>query len=354
MGSKMVVRVGNVAIGGNNDVSVQSMTQFPALAVDENVSQIKRMEAVGVDIVRVTIPDEDSAKAIPLIKKNISVPIVADIHFDYRLALLSIEYGADKLRLNPGNIKSVVHIREIAKAAMDKGIPIRVGVNTGSLPREVVKDYKNISREIVESALREVEVLEDVGFRDIVISVKATDVLTTIAGYRLMSKLVDYPLHLGVTEAGGFLQGTVKSSIAMGTLLLEGIGDTIRISLTDDPVKEVVVGIEILKSLGLREGVEIVSCPTCGRQEIDVVSIVEELTLLTSPIRRKMKIAVMGCVVNGPGEAEMADVGIVGSGGKGVVYYKGKVVKMVESTKAKDWFLSFVKDILSRRDRHES
>ncbi|MCD6419464.1 MAG: flavodoxin-dependent (E)-4-hydroxy-3-methylbut-2-enyl-diphosphate synthase [Synergistetes bacterium] len=354
MSSKRVVSVGKVYVGGSNKVSVQSMTQFPASAVDDNISQIKQMEYAGVDIVRITIPDEESAKAISRIKKEVSVPIVADIHFDYRLALLSIEHGADKLRLNPGNIRNPSHVRDIAKAAMERGIPIRVGVNTGSLPRDIVADYKNISREIVESALREVEMLEDTGFRDIVISVKSTDVIVTISGYRLMSKLVDYPLHLGVTEAGGFLQGTVKSAIGIGGLLLNGIGDTIRISLTDDPVREVVVGIEILKSVGLREGVEIISCPTCGRQEIDVISIVEKLSFLTSAVRDRLKIAVMGCAVNGPGEAEKADIGIVGSSGKGVIYYRGKIIKMIDAAKAGEWFLSFVKDILDRRDRYES
>jgi len=327
------VRVGGVEIGGDAPVSVQSMTNTPTADVAATVGQIKRLEAAGCDIVRVAVPDRKAAGAIKEMKAAITIPLVADIHFDHKLALAALESGADKLRINPGNIGSRDKVEEVARAAKERGVPIRVGVNAGSIDRS---RYGMPSAEaLVESALDEVRVLEELAFEDIVISLKAFDVPMTIAAYKRASKLCDYPLHLGVTEAGLAWEGTIRSSVGIGTLLAEGIGDTLRVSLTADPVEEVRVGIEILSALGLREKpFTLISCPTCGRCAIDISAIASEARrrLEEKPPSRPITVAVMGCVVNGPGEASLADVGIAGGKGAGALFAKGVMLRKVSES----------------------
>lgn len=324
------VRVGDVLIGGDAPVSVQSMTNTPTEDVEATVAQIHRLEKAGCDIVRAGIPDQAAAEALGRIKERICIPLVADIHFDYRLALEAIRQGVDKLRLNPGNIRDPEKIKLIADKAAERGIPIRIGVNSGSLDR---KRYGEPTPEaLVQSALDEAELLESRGFHDIVISLKSFDVPTTIRAYRLISRQVDCPLHLGVTEAGLMKQGTIRSCVGIGTLLAEGIGDTFRVSLTADPVEEVVVGIEILKSLDLREhGFTIISCPTCARCKLDLETMVKEVERRLQEIEDlpPIRVAVMGCVVNGPGEAKDADVGIAGAQEGGMIFAEGHAIRKV-------------------------
>jgi len=311
-------------------VSVQSMTETSTSDVAATVGQIKRLEAAGCDIVRVAVPDMSAARAVSEIKRSISIPLVADVHFDHRLAVAALESGADKLRINPGNIGSERKVREVAKAAKERGVPIRVGVNAGSIDRS--RYGLPGARALVESALDEVRTLERLGFEDIVISLKAFDVPMTIEAYRLASSLCDYPLHLGVTESGLPWEGSIRSSVGIGALLAEGIGDTLRVSLTADPVEEVKVGIEILNVLNLRrKPFTIISCPTCGRCRIDVASIAAEVRsrLESSPPARPITVAVMGCVVNGPGEASLADVGIAGGKRIGAVFAGGVMLRKV-------------------------
>lgn len=327
------ISIGGVRIGGGAPIAVQSMTNTYTHDVAATVAQIHRLEPVGCELVRVAVPDQPAAEAITSIKKEISIPLIADIHFDYRLALAAMKAGADGLRINPGNIKGPKKIKAIAKEAKERGIPIRVGVNAGSLEKDLLKKYKGVvtPQAMVESALRHVEQLKSFDFHDIKVSIKASDVERTVEAYRLLSSQTDLPLHVGVTEAGSLFSGTVKSALGIGILLAEGIGDTIRVSLTRDPVDEVRVGYEILKALKIRQrGPEIVSCPTCGRCEIDLVEIVErvESTLLTNTT--PVQLAIMGCVVNGPGEAREADIGIAGGKGHGVLFKKGKVVRKVK------------------------
>jgi (E)-4-hydroxy-3-methylbut-2-enyl-diphosphate synthase len=332
------VIVGDVPIGGDAPISVQSMTNTDTRDVRATVEQIHRLERAGCEIVRVAVPDMEAAQALGEIKRAISIPLVADIHFDYKLALKAIEAGVDKLRINPGNIGDESRVKMVVEAAKGKGVPIRIGVNSGSLERDILRKYGHPTPEaMVESALRHVRILEDMGFHDIVISLKASDVLTTVRAYRLIAERCDYPLHLGVTEAGTFFSGTVKSAMGIGALLLDGIGDTIRVSLTADPVEEVRVGYEILKSLGLRErGPNFISCPTCGRCEIDLISIAEEVQRRLSYLTVPITIAIMGCVVNGPGEAKEADVGLAGGKGKGVIFKKGRPIKTVPEERLVD------------------
>lgn len=324
------VRVGSVGIGGDAPVSVQSMTNTPTADVHATVAQIHRLEAAGCDIARVAVPDETAARAIREIKAAISIPLVADIHFQYKLALASLEAGADKLRINPGNIGSEENVEAVAKAAKERGVPIRIGVNAGSIDRA---EYGLPSAEaLVESGLDEVRVLERLGFEDIVISLKAFDVPMMIRAYELASERCDYPLHLGVTEAGLAWEGTIRSSVGIGCLLAEGIGDTLRVSLTADPVEEVKVGKEILNSLGLwQKPYTLVSCPTCGRCAIDIAAIADEVKrrLEINPPSKPITVAVMGCVVNGPGEASLADVGIAGGRGAGAVFAHGEMLRTV-------------------------
>ena len=325
------INIGGVKVGGEAPVVVQSMTNTPTQDVAATVKQIERLASAGCELIRLAVPDMEAASALKEIKSQTSIPIIADIHFDYKLALAAIENGVNGLRLNPGNIGGKKKIQEIVAAARSCSIPIRIGVNAGSLSRDLLKKYNHPTPEaMVESAMNHVKLLEDLDFNLIKISLKSSDVLQTISAYRLLSQQVDYPLHLGVTEAGTLISGTVKNSIGIGLLLLEGVGDTIRVSLTHDPVDEVRVAYEILKALGLRQrGVEIISCPTCGRCKIDLFRLVEKIEDDLSNITTPIKVAIMGCVVNGPGEAREADIGIAGGQGHGTLFKKGRVVKKV-------------------------
>ncbi|HTY13014.1 MAG TPA: flavodoxin-dependent (E)-4-hydroxy-3-methylbut-2-enyl-diphosphate synthase [Candidatus Omnitrophota bacterium] len=325
------VRIGKIEIGDGNPVAVQSMTKTDTADVAATVSQIKELEAAGCQIVRCAVPDEKAAYALGEIKKKISVPLVADIHFNHKLALIAAEMGVDKLRINPGNIGDEAKVKAVVSAARARGIPIRIGVNSGSLEKEIKQKYKHVTAEaLVESAMNNVKTLEKLDFRDIVISIKATSVVMTIEAYRMIAKKVKYPLHIGITESGIPRIGTVRSSVGIGILLAEGIGDTLRVSLTGDPVEEVRVGYEILKSLEMAErGVTVISCPTCGRCDINVEKIASEVVENTRHIRQPMRVAIMGCEVNGPGEAADADVGLAGGRGIGLIFREGKVVKQV-------------------------
>ncbi|MBU3842436.1 MAG: flavodoxin-dependent (E)-4-hydroxy-3-methylbut-2-enyl-diphosphate synthase [Candidatus Fusobacterium pullicola] len=329
-----VVKVGNLLIGGGNPVVIQSMTNTTTSNVEATVAQIKKLESAGCQMVRMTINNEEAAKAIGEIKKRVNIPLCADIHFDYKLALLAIENGIDKLRINPGNIGSDENIKAVVEKAKERNIPIRIGVNSGSIEKHILEKYgKPTADGMVESAMYHINLLEKNGFEDIIISLKASNVKMMVDAYRKISKLVDYPLHLGVTEAGTAFQGTVKSAIGIGSLLVDGIGDTIRVSLTEDPVEEIKVAKEILKVLGLIDaGVEIVSCPTCGRTEIDLIGLAKKVEKEFENEKRKIKIAVMGCIVNGPGEAREADYGVAGGKGVGVLFKKGQVVKKVDES----------------------
>lgn len=326
------IRIGSIAIGGGAPISVQSMTNTKTQDAEATVRQIEALASAGCDIVRLAVPDKEAAANIGAIKAQVKVPLVADIHFDYRLALIAIEQGIDALRLNPGNIGGAENVRRVAEAAKARGIPIRIGVNAGSLDKRLLEKYGGVTAEaLVESALEHVRLLEEQDFYDMKISLKAHDVPLTLAAYRLMSERCDYPLHLGVTEAGTVRSGIVKSAVGIGTLLAEGIGDTLRVSLTGDPVVEVRVAREILKSLGLRDyGPTLISCPTCGRTAIDLPQIADRVEERLAGISRPIHVAVMGCVVNGPGEARSADVGIAGGKGVGLVFRKGEVVRQVK------------------------
>ncbi|CCJ33527.1 flavodoxin-dependent (E)-4-hydroxy-3-methylbut-2-enyl-diphosphate synthase [Caloramator australicus] len=327
------VKVGNIYIGGDSPVTIQSMTNTKTANIKDTIEQIKLLEKAGCEIIRVAVPDEESAQAIKKIKKEINIPLVADIHFDYKLAIKSIEHGADKIRINPGNVGGIDKIKEIIKAAKHYNIPIRVGVNSGSLERDILEKYKKPCAEaLAESAIRNVKLLEDLDFFNIVVSVKSSNVLETIESYKILSRSIDYPLHLGVTESGTLISGTVKSSIGIGLLLYEGIGDTIRVSLTDDPVNEIKVAREILKSLGLRKGIEIVSCPTCGRTNINLIELAQKITRELENYTKPIKVAIMGCAVNGPGEAKEADIGIAAGKGEALIFKKGEIIKKVKES----------------------
>ena len=320
------INVGNVKIGGNNPISVQSMTNTQTKNVKETVNQIERIAEAGADIVRVSCPDEDSTKALKDIVKHSSLPVVADIHFHYKRAIEAAENGAKCLRINPGNIGDEAKITEVIKAAKNNNCSIRIGVNAGSLEKDILEKYKEPCPEaLVESALRNIKILEDKDFFNFKISVKSSDVFLTISAYRQLSKICDYPLHLGITEAGSFVSGSIKSSIGLGSLLMDGIGDTIRISLSDNPTQEVKIGNEILKSLGLRNrGVKIISCPSCARQAFQVIDTVKILEEKLSHIKTPITLSIIGCVVNGPGEAAMTDIGITGGGkGNNMLYLSG-------------------------------
>jgi len=326
------ISVGSIKIGSNSPISVQSMTNTDTVDVKSTVNQIKALEKAGCEIVRVAVPNMEAAEAVGKIKKSINIPLIADIHFDYRLALKVIDKGIDGLRLNPGNIGNKERIETVVKAAKDKKIPIRIGVNAGSLEKDILERYSHPTAEaMVESALRHIRILEDLDFHEIKISLKASDVWKTIQAYRLLAKKVDYPFHIGITEAGTIFSGTIKSAAGLGILLSEGIGDTLRVSLTGDPVEEVRVGWEILKAMKLRErGVNIISCPTCGRIKLDIITLANEIEKRLSHITKPINIAVMGCVVNGPGEAVESDIGIAGGDGVGLLYIKGKPAKKVK------------------------
>lgn len=325
-----VVRIGDVAIGGENPIRIQSMCNTKTEDVEATVAQIRALTAAGCEIVRVAVPTVAAAEAIGDIRRQIKIPLVADIHFDYRLALAAMEHGADKIRINPGNIGEDWKLREVVNAAKERNIPIRVGVNSGSLEKDLLQKYGGVTAEgIVESALEKVRRIEELGYENLVISIKSSDVLMCIRAHELLADKTDYPLHIGITEAGTLLRGTVKSAVGLGIILYEGIGDTIRVSLTGDPLEEIKAAREILKSLGLRKGgVEVVSCPTCGRTEIDLIGLanrVESLVERYSDL--DVRVAVMGCVVNGPGEAREADFGVAGGKGAGVLIRKGEVIR---------------------------
>lgn len=334
------IELGGVKVGGGAPVTVQSMTKTDTRDIAATVEQIKSLEKAGCDIVRLAVPDMDAAKSLGEIIKQTNIPIVSDIHFDYKLALEAVKQGVDGMRINPGNIGARYRIKAVVDAVRERGIPIRIGVNSGSLEKDILKKHGSPTpAALAESAFRHVEILEDLDFRDIKISVKSTDVKKMIASYRILAERCDYPLHLGVTEAGTYEMGTIKSSIGIGSLLAEGIGDTIRVSLTGDPVDEVVVGFNILRSLGLRRnGIELISCPGCGRLEIDLMKLVKDVEDRITDINlpRPIKVAILGCVVNGPGEASEADIGIAGGKGKGMLYKDGKLVRSFKENQIVD------------------
>ena len=335
------IYVGNVALGDGAPIAVQSMTNTFTADVDSTVSQIVRLQDAGCEIVRVAVPDEAAAGAITAIKQQVAIPVIADIHFSYRLAIAAARSGADALRINPGNIGGKTKIKAVIDCAEDHGISIRVGVNSGSIEKELLKKHKApTAAAMVESAMRHLDMIGSFGFDNLKVSLKASDVGRTIEAYRLFSLKSDFPVHVGVTEAGGLFPGLVKSAIGIGTLLAEGIGDTIRVSLTRDPVEEVRAGFEILKALNLRQrGPDIISCPTCGRCNIDLFHIVDEVERATKNHIAPIKIAIMGCVVNGPGEAKEADIGIAGGDGRGVLFKKGDVVKTFSQDRLIEVFL---------------
>ena len=326
------VQVGNLTIGGNNHVVIQSMCNTKTKNVEATIKQINALEQAGCELVRVAVFDKEDAYAIKEIKKGIHIPLVADIHFDYKLALIAIESGIDKVRINPGNIGSIEKVKAVVDACKEKHIPIRIGVNGGSLEKEILEKYGEPTPEgMVESAMKHVKILEDLDFHDIVISLKSSNTMLTIKAYELASKTFPYPLHVGVTEAGTALGGTIKSSLGIGTLLYEGIGNTIRVSLSDDPVEEIKVAKILLKELGLLKGVPtLVSCPTCGRIQYDLIPIAKEMEDFLKDIHLDITVAIMGCAVNGPGEARHADIGIAGGVGEGLLIKHGEIVKRVK------------------------
>ncbi len=325
------VQIGTVTIGGGSPIAIQSMTNTKTEDVAATVAQIKELTAAGCEIIRCAVPTMEAAKALSEIKKQIEIPLVADIHFDYRLAIAAIENGADKIRINPGNIGSMDRVQAVAETAKKYGIPIRVGVNSGSLERNLVEKYGGVTAEgIVESALDKVAMLEQFDFHDIVISIKSSDVMMCVKAHELISTKTNYPLHVGITEAGTIRSGNIKSSLGLGMILSQGIGDTIRVSLTAAPVEEIVTAKLILRTLGLRKGgIEVVSCPTCGRTKIDLIGLAEQVETMVAGYDLPIKVAVMGCAVNGPGEAKEADLGIAGGNGEGLVFRKGEIVRKV-------------------------
>lgn len=338
------INIGSVEVGGNSPISVQSMCTTDTRDIKSTVHQINELEDAGCEIIRVAVPDKLAAEAINDIRKQISIPLVADIHFDYRLAISSIENGADAIRLNPGNIGKVEFVQKVVDVAKERNIPIRIGVNSGSLE----KGLQNNPEELVKSALKHVEILENLDFDLIKLSLKSSNVQTMIDSYKLISSKIQYPLHLGVTEAGTLKTGLVKSSIGIGTLVEQGIGDTIRVSLTDNPVEEVYAGFEILKALEVRKkGVNIISCPTCGRCQINLINLAKKVEELTRNINTPLDIAVMGCAVNGPGEAKGADIGIAGGIGEGYIFKKGEILKKVPEEKLLEEFIAELKQFVT-------
>ncbi len=325
------IQIGSRAIGAGNPIAIQSMTNTKTEDVEATVAQILRLEDAGCDIVRSTVPTEEAARAVREIKKKIHIPLVADIHFDYRLAIAAIENGADKIRINPGNIGGRERIREVVAAARMRQVPIRVGVNSGSLEKDIIEKYGRVTPDgLVESAMDKVRMIEDFNYDNIVISIKSSDVMMCVRAHELIAKKTRYPLHVGITEAGTVFSGSIKSSVGLALILNQGIGDTIRVSLTGDPVEEVRAAKLILKTLGLRRGgVEVVSCPTCGRTEIDLISLAGQVEELVRDIPLDLKVAVMGCVVNGPGEAKEADIGVAGGKHEGLIFRHGEIIRKV-------------------------
>ncbi len=329
-----VVKIGDRLIGGGNPILIQSMTNTPTEDVRATVEQIHRLEQAGCEIIRCTVPNRQAADAIAEIKKEISIPLVADIHFDYKMAIAAIENGADKIRINPGNIGGRSRIEEVVHCARERQVPIRVGVNSGSLERNLVEKYGGVTAEgLVESALDKVGMVEDCGYDQIVISIKSSDVMMCIKAHEILAEKTQYPLHVGITEAGTLMSGNIKSAVGLGIILYQGIGDTIRVSLTGDPVEEIKSGMRILRTLGLRKGgIDVVSCPTCGRTRIDLIGLANQVETLVQGYPLDIKVAVMGCAVNGPGEAREADLGIAGGAGEGLLMRRGEIIrKMPES-----------------------
>lgn len=347
-----LIKIKNISLGADSKIVIQSMTNTNTADAEATIKQINELEKAGCQLVRVTVNNLKAAEAIKEIKKNINIPLVADIHFDYKLALLAIENGVDKLRINPGNIGSDENVEKVVLAAKEKNIPIRIGVNSGSIEKEILEKYgKPCTDALVESAMYHVKLLEKFNFFDIVISLKSSNVQMMIEAYRKISELTDYPLHLGVTEAGTKFQGTIKSAIGIGALLADGIGDTMRVSLTENPVEEIKVAKEILKVLDLSdEGVEIISCPTCGRTEIDLIRLAKQVEKEFENEKRKFSVAVMGCVVNGPGEAKEADYGIAAGRGTGILFKKGEVVKKVAEKDLLEELKNLIREDIVRKD----
>ena len=333
-----VVQIGNCKIGGGNPIAIQSMTNTKTEDVEATVAQILALEAAGCDIIRCAVPTMEAAEALTEIKKRIHIPLVADIHFDYRLAIAAIEHGADKIRINPGNIGDVSRVREVVEKAKEYNVPIRVGVNSGSLEKHLVEKYGGVTAEgIVESALDKVRMIEEMGYDNLVVSIKSSDVMMCVKAHELIAEQCPYPLHVGITDSGTILSGNIKSSVGLGIILYEGIGDTIRVSLTGDPLEEIKSAKLILKTLGLRKGgIEVVSCPTCGRTKIDLIGLANQVENMVADIPLDIKVAVMGCVVNGPGEAKEADIGIAGGIGEGLLIKKGEIVKKVKEEELLD------------------
>lgn len=345
------VQIGSVTIGGDNPIAVQSMTNTKTEDVNATVTQILSLEKAGCDIIRCAVPTMEAAQALGKIKERIHIPLVADVHIDYRLALAAIENGADKIRINPGNIGGPEKVKAVARAAEKAGIPIRVGVNSGSLEKDLLEKYHGVTAEgLVESALNQARMIENFGYGNLVISIKSSDVMMCVRAHELIADQTDHPLHVGITEAGTVTTGTIKSAVGLGIILHEGIGDTIRVSLTGDPVEEVRTAIRILKTLGLRSGgIEIVSCPTCGRTEIDLIHLAEETERMTEEFPLNIKVAVMGCIVNGPGEAREADLGICGGKGSGLLIRHGEIIRKVPE----DQLLSALREELEHWTDHE-
>lgn len=323
------VRIGNKVIGGSNPVAIQSMTNTKTEDVKATVEQIHRLEAAGCEIIRCAVPTMEAAEAFSEIKKQINIPLVADIHFDYRLAIAAMEHGADKIRINPGNIGDNDRVKAVVDVAKERNIPIRVGVNSGSLEKHLIEKYHGVTAEgIVESALDKVKLIEDMGYDNLVVSIKSSDVLMCVRAHELIAEKTNYPLHVGITESGTVYSGNIKSSVGLGAILYQGIGNTIRVSLSGDPVEEIKTAKLVLKTLGLRKGgIEVVSCPTCGRTQIDLIGLANQVETMVADIPLDIKVAVMGCVVNGPGEAKEADIGIAGGRGEGLLIRKGEIIR---------------------------
>ncbi|MBS3096434.1 flavodoxin-dependent (E)-4-hydroxy-3-methylbut-2-enyl-diphosphate synthase [Candidatus Woesearchaeota archaeon] len=339
------VKVGKLYIGGDAPITVQSMTITDTTDVKSTIEQIHGLEELGCDIVRVSAPTMEAAKALKEIKENINIPLVVDIHFDYRIALEAVKY-VDKVRINPGNIGNPDKVQQVVNSCKEYGVPMRIGVNLGSIEKDLFEKYGYAPEAMVESAMRHIKILEDLDFYNTIVSLKASDVTRMVKAYRLFAEKTDYPLHLGVTEAGSKIPGTVKSAMGMGMLLADGIGDTIRVSLSDEPKEEVKIGKLILRSLGLRnEGVQVTSCPTCARTEVDVIKLVEQLENATEKIKKPIKVAVMGCAVNGPGESRKADIGIVGAPGNHLLYKEGKIVKRVNDNEIYEVLLKEIEEM---------
>lgn len=325
------IKIGNRTIGGKRPILIQSMTNTKTEDVKATVEQIHRLEKVGCEIIRCAVPTMEAAKAFSEIKKQISIPLVADIHFDYRLAIAAMEHGADKIRINPGNIGDNSRVQEVVNVAKERNIPIRIGVNSGSLEKHLVEKYQGVTAEgIVESALDKVKLIEDMGYDNLVVSIKSSDVMMCVRAHELIADKIPYPLHVGITESGTVYSGNIKSAVGLGAILYQGIGNTIRVSLSGDPVEEIKTAKLVLRTLGLRKGgIEVVSCPTCGRTQIDLIGLANQVEQLVQDIPLDIKVAVMGCVVNGPGEAKEADIGIAGGKGEGLLIKKGEIVKKV-------------------------